>query len=129
MVKNLYSKTKCSIKCADKRTEFFDYQKGVRQGWILSPMLFNLYYNEIPFLLDQGDTDSITLPYGSKLSCLLYADDLVLVSHSAKGLKKALSNLAKYCKDWMLSVNPKKTKVVIFKRNVGNQPLKNITFK
>jgi len=94
------------LKCADKRTEFFDYQKGVRQGCILSPMLFNLYFNEIPFLLDQEDRDSITLPNGSKLNCLLYADDLVLVSHSAKGLQKALCNLAKYCEDWMLSVNP-----------------------
>ena len=60
-------------------------------------MLLNLYFNEIPFLLDQEDTDSIALPNGSKLNCLLYADDLVLVSHSAKGLQKALSNLAKYC--------------------------------
>ena len=83
LIKNLYSKTKCSIKCADKRTEFFNYQKGVRQGCILSAMLFNFYLNEIPFLLDRKDTDSITLPNGSKLNCLLYADDLVLVSHSA----------------------------------------------
>ena len=51
-----------------------DYCKGVRQGCILSPMLFNLYLNEIPFLLDQGDTDPIVLPNGSHLSCLLCAD-------------------------------------------------------
>ena len=52
LIKNLYSKTKCSIKISNQRTEFFDYCKGVRQGCILSPMLFNLYLNEIPFLLD-----------------------------------------------------------------------------
>ena len=75
LIKNLYSKTKCAIKCADKRTEFFNYLKGVRQGCILSKMLFNLHLNEIPFLLDWEDTDS--LPNGSKLNCLL--DDLVLV--------------------------------------------------
>ena len=119
LIKNLYSKTKCSIKWADKRTEFFNYQKGVRQRCILSPMLFNLYLNEIPFLVDRKDTDSITLPNGSKLNCLLYADDLVLVSHSAKGLQKAPSILAKYCNDWMLSVNPKKTKVVIFRKKIN----------
>ena len=123
LIKNLYSKTKCSIKCADKRTEFFNYQTGVRQGCILSPMLFNLYLNEIPFLLDREDTDSITLSNGSKLNCLLYADDLVLVSHSAKGLQKALSILAKYCNDWLLSVNPKKTKVVIFQKKCRKSTL------
>ena len=76
------------------------------------------FAHEIPFLLDREDTDSITLSNGSKLNCLLYADDLVLVSHSAKGLQKALSILAKYCNDWMLSVNPKKTKVVIFQEEM-----------
>ena len=79
-------------------------------------MLFNLYLNEIPFLLDREDTDPIALPNGSNLNCLLYADDLVLISHSAKGLQKALSILEKYCNDWLLSVNPKKTKVVIFQK-------------
>ena len=116
LIRNLYSKTKCSIKNADQRTEFFDYQKGVRQGCILSPMLFNLYLNDIPFLLDREDTDPIALPNGSNLNCLLYADDLVLISHSAKGLQKALSILEKYCNDWLLSINPKKTKVVIFQK-------------
>ena len=48
LIRNLYSK--CSIKNSDQRTEFFDYQKGVRQGWILSPTLFILYLNEMPFL-------------------------------------------------------------------------------
>ena len=40
-----------------QRTKFFDHCKGVRQGCLLSSMLFNLYVNEIPFLLDQGDTE------------------------------------------------------------------------
>ena len=53
IIKNLYSKTKCSIKFADsKQTEFFNYCKSVRQGCIRSPMLFNIYLNDIPFLLD-----------------------------------------------------------------------------
>ena len=40
-------------------------------------MLFNLYLNEIPTLVDKMDTDPIILPDGSKLNCLLYADDLI----------------------------------------------------
>ena len=79
-------------------------------------MLFNLYLNEIPFLLDRKDTDPIVLPNGSNLNCLLYADDSVLISHSAKGLGKALSILSEYCDKWLLPVNPKKTKVMIFQK-------------
>ena len=79
-------------------------------------MLFNLYLNEIPFLLDRQDTDPIILPNGTHLNCLFYADDLVLISHSAEGLQKALSVLAEYCNKWLLSVNSKKTKVLIFQK-------------
>ena len=129
LIKNLYSKTKCSIKCADKRTELFDYQKGVRQGCILSPMLFSLYLNEIPFLLDQEDTDSITLPNGSKLNSLLYADDLVFVSHSPKACKKHFPFSQNVVKIGSSPLIPRKQKLWSFKRNVGNQPLTNITFK
>ena len=57
-------------------------------------MLFNLYLNEIPFLLHREDTDPIVLPNGSHLNCLLYVDDLVLISDLAKGLDKALSVLS-----------------------------------
>ena len=45
LIKNLYSKSKCCIKSGHQRTEYFEYANGVRQGCILSPMLFNLYLN------------------------------------------------------------------------------------
>ena len=51
-----------------------DYCKGVRQGCLLSPMLFNLYLDEIPFLLDQGDTDPIVLlsVYPKKIKIMIF---------------------------------------------------------
>ena len=53
------------------------------------PLLFNLYLNEIPHILDYShDTDPIVLPNGLPLNCLFYADDLVLISKSACGLQK-----------------------------------------
>ena len=107
----------CAIKCGNQRTKFFDYNRGVRQGCILSPLLFNLYLNEIPFILDNsGVTDPIMLPNGLPLNCLLYADDLVLISRSPSGLQKQIDILQKYTEKWLLKINPHKTKVLIFQK-------------
>ena len=46
----------------------------------------------------------------------MYADDLVLMSESAKGLQVTLNNLQNYCNTWKLSVNLSKTKIIIFNK-------------
>lgn len=80
LVKNLYSKqTDLQLKFWTKEQNFFYYCKGVKQGCIISAMLFNLYINEIPFLFDRADKDPMILLNGCNLNCLLYADDLVLI--------------------------------------------------
>ena len=98
------------------RSEFFNHDKGVRQGCILSPLPFNLYLNELPFILNNNAKDSILLPDGSHLNSLLYADDLLLISTSAEGLQQSLDRLSKYRQDWRLKINPTKTKVIVFQK-------------
>ena len=126
LIKSLFMKSKCSIKFGHQRSAFFDYGNGVRQGCILSQILFNLYLNELsPFLLNQQDTDPILLPNGSTLNCILYSDDLVLISQSADGLRKALCRLFRFCNNWMMNINIKKTKIIICQK----KPRKSTTLK
>ena len=56
------------------------------------------------------------MPNGTKLNSLIYADDLVILSRSKTGLQTCLIRLSSYCNSWMLSINPKKTKVMIFQK-------------
>ena len=112
----MYSHSKCCVKDNYKRSEFFNYDKAVRQGCILSPLLFNLYLNELPYILNNNAKDPILLPDCSHLSCLLYADDLLLMSHSAEGFQQSLDRLSKYCQDWLLKINPTRTKVIVFQK-------------
>ena len=66
--------------------------------------------------LNNNAKDSILLPDSSHLNCPLYSDDLLLISTSAEGLQQSLDTFSKYCQDWLLKINPTKTKVIVFQK-------------
>ena len=69
----------------------------------------------MPNIFSERD-DQIELA-GIRISSLLYADDLILLSTSKSGLQSCLNKLASYCENNCLSVNLKKTKVVVYCKN------------
>jgi hypothetical protein len=121
LIKDMYRKTILQVNVGKGLTTDFTSDVGVRQGDNLSPTLFNLYINDIPRIFD-NTCKPVSLGARS-LSCLLYADDLVLLSESADGLKNALNRLSEYCNDWGLTVNPKKTKALVFNDKKGDVKL------
>lgn len=87
---------------------------GVRQGDVLSPNLFKIFINDLPSYLATSE-DPVHLN-DKRIDCLLYADDVILLSTSAFGLQQKLNLLQTFCEDWCLSINIEKTKVVIFNK-------------
>ena len=65
-IADMYSRSKYAIKIGNKRIDYFNYNKGVRQGCILSSLLFNVYLDDIARILDSqiGVTDPIILSNG-----------------------------------------------------------------
>ena len=55
-------------------------------------------------------------PNETKRNSLLYADDLIILSRSKIGLQHCLNTFHSYCETWMLKINPKKTKIMIFQK-------------
>jgi len=125
IIKDMYSSVSFAIKCDDKITDSFQTSVGVKQGCVLSPIFFNIFLHDLPNIFD-ASCDPVTLN-NSFLSCLMYADDLILISESAKGLQCALDRLYDYCNKWKLLVNIRKSNVMIF--NKSGHMLKNYTFK
>ena len=55
-----------------------------------------------------------------RVTCLLWADDIVLISKTEKGLKNSLTKLENYCNKWKMIVNTDKTKIMIFNKTGTN---------
>ena len=81
-----------------KTTAGFPYQKGVRQGCNLSPLLFKLFTSDLELKL--GINDAGVEMFNTRLDLLMYADDIILLSQSASGLQKHLQTLQSFCRKW-----------------------------
>ena len=92
----------------------FPSNVGDFQGDHLSPNLFNLYING---LIDDFDHSCSPVLLGQKhISCLLYADDLVLLFERQEGLQNCSNKTWEYCKSWGLEINYTQSKVMIFNK-------------
>ena len=119
IIKEMYINkgTRLAVKVGGYLTPFFQSNIGLRQGDVLSPTLFNLFINDVISCFNKsGDAPKLG---DVNMDCLLYADDVVLISQSEKGLQHMVSALEKYCNSWGLTINTDKTKIVVFnKKNI-----------
>ena len=82
--------------------------------------LFKIFINDLPQYLN-STCDPIALD-DKHVHCLMYADDVVLLSVFAIGLQQKLDQLQKFCHDWCLNININKTKIIVF--NKAGRPIK-----
>ncbi len=115
----IFYRNSFSIRSGNKVTQEFPVTTGLREGSVLSPILFSL------FIADMGR--SVLLPFGRReflkqdpglngipIPGLLYADDLVLFCLTGDLLRERLRRLADYAHRNQLTVNVSKCEVVVF---------------
>ena len=124
MVKSMYKSVCYSVKINGKCTNPIESGIGLKQGCVLSPLLFNIFIDDIKKSFDPS-CEPVKL-HDQEISHLLYADDLILISKSSEGLQSCLLRLHNYCKKWQLTVNHKKSKAMIF--NASGKVLQGFKF-
>ena len=107
LLSNRSVQNKCVVKINKKRTDFFF------QGCNLFLTLFNVYIDELAVLLEQSAAPGLNL--NKEVKFLLYADDLVLLSPVEQG-----NLLKQYCQNWALTVNFKKSKILLNILNINS---------
>jgi exonuclease III len=123
LVQSMYSKIQSCIKRENYLGELFKCEMGTRQGCNLSPTLFKLYINDIQNIFNKRGCDPAMIDK-RPIGCLMYADDILVLSQSSKGLQTSLNNLNKYCKRWRLPININKSKTMVFNSRKCNNVFK-----
>jgi hypothetical protein len=112
-IKSLYDDVKCAVKVNEHMTQWFDVEIGVKQGCLLSPVLFNIFLNDIVDELNQLKCGIPVLDINIDL--LMYADDIVLLAENENSLQRMLNCVSDWTNKWRISLNESKTQVVHFR--------------
>ena len=111
LLRNLYAGQEARVRTAHGTTDWFQIGKGVLQGYILSPCLFNLYAEYIMRNTGLEETQTGIKIAGRNINNLRYADDTTLMAES-KELKSILMKVKEESEKASLKLNIQKTKIM-----------------
>ena len=128
IVKALHQETQGAVRAYGRVSEEFLIRNGVRQGDVLAPTLFNLFFDAVICMAMQKHPEhGLTVLYhpeaelvGSRkqmncqtvISDLEYADDMCLISDSMDKLEEMLVELDESCNEMGLTISTRKTKIM-----------------
>ena len=110
-MRNLYASHEATIRTVHGTTDWFQIGKGVHQGCILSPCLFNFYAAYIMRNAGLEETQAGIKIAGRKINNLRYADDTTLMTESEEELK-TLMKVKEESEKVGLKLNIQKTKIM-----------------
>uniref|UniRef100_A0A8B9X123 Reverse transcriptase domain-containing protein n=1 Tax=Bos mutus grunniens TaxID=30521 RepID=A0A8B9X123_BOSMU len=112
LLRNLYAGQKATVRIGHGTTDWFQIGKGVHQGCILSPCLFNLYAEYIMRNAGLEETQAGIKIAGRNINNLGYADDTTLMAESEEELKSLLMKVKEESEKVGLKLNIQKMKIM-----------------
>ena len=111
----MYSQVKSCVRKCSTLSDYFDIAVGLKQGEIMSPILFALFVDDLELFLE--DNPSCGLSFDDiTFILMLFADDMVIFGKSEDDLQNSLDLLHVYYVKWGLEVNIVKTKIMVFRK-------------
>ena len=111
LLRNLYAGQEATVRTGHGTTDWFQIRKGVRQGCILSPCLFNLYAEHIMWNAGLDEAQAGIKIARRNIHNLRYADDTTLMAESEE-LKSLLMKVKEESEKFGLKLNIQKTKIM-----------------
>ena len=111
LLRNLHAGQEATVRTGHGTTDWFQIEKGVRQGCILSPFLFNLFAEYIMRNAGLEEAQAGIKIAGRNTNNFIYADDRTLMAES-KELKSFLMKVKEESEKVSLNLNIQKTKIM-----------------
>ncbi|XP_072025055.1 uncharacterized protein [Amphiura filiformis] len=111
LIDSLYDNVQAKVKFGDIETDFFNVEEGVKQGCVLSPVLFCVFMHEFTKLLNSHDIG--VRIHDVCTGSLFWADDVVLLANDENELNRMLDIAAQFAERYKLSFNYDKSNVLI----------------
>ena len=112
LLRNLYAGQEATVRTGHGTTDWFQIGKGVRQGCILSPCLFNLYVEYIMQNVGLDEAQAGIKIARRNINNISYADDTTLMAESEEELKSLLLKVKEKSEKVGLKLNIQKTKIM-----------------
>ena len=112
LLRNLYAGQEATVRTGHGTTDWFQIGKGVHQGCILSPCLFNLYVENIMRNTGLDEAQAEIKIARTNINNLRYADDTTLMAESEEELKSFLIKVREESEKVGLELNIQKTKIM-----------------
>ena len=111
-MRNLYAGQEATVRTGHGTTDWFQIGKGVRQGCILSPCLFNFYAEYLMRNAGLEEAQAGIKIAGRNINNLRYADDTTIMAESEEELKSLLMKVKEESEKVGLKLNIQKTKIM-----------------
>ena len=118
LIVDLYIQQEAVIRIGAELTGAAKIGRGVRQGCLLSPLLFSIYIESLMKEAMEGSEDGIKVG-GQVLQDVRFADDQAMVDSSEEGLQRTMFRLVQTAMRYDMKINAKKTKVMRVSRKGG----------
>lgn len=96
-------------------TENFKTRKGVMQGCVMSPLLFNLYIADLDKEIKNRNIGGVQIG-NQRIWSLAYADDVVLLANNREAIQDMMSTFKRFLAERKLELCTKKTKLLVSDR-------------
>ena len=116
IIKSLYDNSSSAVLINNITGSFFNTNVGVRQGCLLSPVLFNIFLEQIMLNILHEHSSTISIG-GRNISNLRFTDDIDLIAGSNRELQELTNRLVESSKAHGMEISQEKSKTMVNSKN------------